>query len=196
VDSEVRIPGFLRPIHGEIATALDVLLVYVVGAVFGVLALVFAYTRVESLPLWKAAILFVLAADVSGGSMACFSTGMGAYYESRPGLRWGFIFIHFIEPGLLYILFDGRLAYWLFLYAYTVAAASLVNIIPGRSRREATAVALVVIGIVILLPVGLSTPFLAWFGPVYMLKLILGFGVRRTPPVPQGSTQRGRATRQ
>ncbi len=183
MESEVRIPGFLRPIHGKTATVFDVLLVYIVGAVFGVLALVFAYTRVESLPLWKAAILFVLAADVSGGTMACFSTGMSAYYENRPGLRWVFIFIHFIEPGLLYLLFDGRPAYWLFLYAYTAASACLVNIIPGRSRQEGSAAALVVIGIVILLPIGLSAPFLAWFGPVYMLKLILGFGVHRMPKV-------------
>ena len=180
MDSEIRIPGFLRPIHGESAAVFDVVLVYVVGAVFGVLALVFAWSRVESLPLWKAAVLFVLAADVSGGAVACFSGGMGAYYETRPALRWGFIFSRFIEPGLLFLLFDGRLGYWLFLYVYTVAAASLVSIIPGRARREGAAAALVVIGIVIILPVGLSTPFLAWFGPVYMLKLILGFGVRRS----------------
>lgn len=180
MDSEVRIPGFLRPIHGETSTVFDILLVYVVGAVFGVLALVFAYTRVASLPLWKAALLFVLAADVSGGTVACFSAGLAAFYSDRPGLRWGFIFIHFIEPGLLFLLFDGRLAYWLFLYAYTAAAASLVNIIPVRARREGTAAALVVVGIVVLLPIGLSMPFLAWFAPVYMLKLILGFGVRRT----------------
>jgi hypothetical protein len=179
--SEVRIPGFLRPVHGETSTVFDILLVYVVGAVFGVLALVFASTRVESLPFWKAAILFVLAADVSGGTVACFTPGMDAYYGSRPGLRWGFIFIHFIKPGLLYLLFDGRLAYWVFLYAFTTAAASLVNIIPGRARQERAAAALVVIGIVILLPIALATPFLAWFGPVYMLKLILGFGVRRSP---------------
>jgi hypothetical protein len=182
VNPETRIPGFLRPIHGESATVFDVALVYVVGAVFGVLALVFAYSRVESLPLWKAAVLFVVAADVSGGATACFSAGMGAYYEARPVLRWAFIFMHFIEPGLLFLLFDGRLGYWLFLYVYTVASASLVTIMPGRARREGMAAALVVIGIVILLPIGLSTPFLAWFGPVYMLKLILGFGVRRTRP--------------
>ena len=124
---EIRIPGPLRLIHGETADAFDVLLVYVVGVVFGVLALVFASTRVEALPLWKAVLLFVLAADVSGGAMACFSAGMHAYYESRPGLRWAFIFIHFIEPGLLYLLFDGRLAYWLFLYAFTVAVR-----VPGQ----------------------------------------------------------------
>jgi hypothetical protein len=179
-DSDVRIPGFLRPIHGEASTLFDILLVYAVGAVFGVLALVFAATRVESLPLWKAAVLFVLAADVSGGAVACFTPGTDAYYERRPGLRWGFIFIHFIEPGLLYLLFQGRLASWVFLYVFTASAASLVNVIPGRARQEGAAAALVVLGIVILLPTGLFAPFLAWFGPVYMLKLILGFGVRRS----------------
>ena len=180
MDSGIRIPGFLRPIHGDTATVFDVLLVYIVGAVFGVLALVFASTRVEALPAWKAVVLLVLAADVSGGTVACFSPGRGAYYEARPGLRRVFVFVHFIQPGLLYLLFDGRLAYWLFLYVYAVAAASLVSIIPGRTRQEGSAAALVVIGIVILLPIGLSTPFLAWFGPVYLLKLILGFGVRRS----------------
>ena len=180
LDSEIRIPGPLRLIHGETATLFDVLLVYVVGLVFGLLALVFASTRVGALPAWKAALLFVLAADVSGGAMAGFTAGTDAYYGNRPGLLWGFIFIHFIEPGLLFLLFDGRIAYWVFLYAFTVAAASLVNIIPGRARQQGAAAALVVIGIVILLPIGLSTPFLAWFGPVYMLKLILGFSVRRS----------------
>jgi len=178
--SAIRIPGPLRLIHGERASLFDILLVYAVGAVFGVLALVFASTRVEALPLWKAALLFVLAADVSGGAMACFSGGTHAYYEGRPGLRWGFIFIHFIEPGLLYLLFDGKLAYWIFLYAFTAASASLVTIIPGPVRQQGAATALVVIGIVVLLPIGLSAPFLAWFGPVYMLKLILGFAVHRS----------------
>jgi len=179
-ETQIRIRGPFRLIHGESAPLFDILLVYVVGVVFGVLALAFAFTRVEELPVWKAVLLFVLAADVSGGAMACFSQGSDAYYGSRPRLRWAFIFIHVIEPALLYLLFDGRLAYWIFLYAFTTAGASLVNILAGRSRQQGAAVALVVIGIVILLPIGWSTPFLEWFGPVYMLKLILGFAVRRS----------------
>jgi hypothetical protein len=175
---DLRIPGPLRPIHGETADVVGVFLVYAVGIVFGVLAVLFATTRIEALPLWKSALLFLVAADASGGAVSCFSPGMHAYYEARPVLRWIFIFIHFIEPGLLYLLFDGRLTYWIFLYAFTAASASLVSIIPGRARQRGAATALVVIGIVILLPIGLSTPFLAWFGPVYMLKLILGFAVR------------------
>ena len=175
----MRIPGILRLVHGESPSLLDLLLVYAVGAVFGALALVFAYSRVESLPAWKAVVLFVLAADVSGGTVAGFSSSTGAWYASRPGLKRAFIFSHFVEPGLLCLLFDGRIAYWAFLYGFTVAAASLVTIIRERSRQEAAAAALVVIGTVILLPIALATPFLAWFGPIYMLKLILGFGVHR-----------------
>jgi len=175
----VRVPGLLRAIHGERPDRFDVLLVYAVGFVFGILALVFAYSRVESLPAWKAVILFVLAADVSGGTVAGFSSSTGAWYAARPGVKLAFIFVHFFEPGLLCLLFDGRIAYWAFLYGFTVAAASLVTIIRGKPRQEAAAAALVVIGTVILLPIALATPFLAWFGPVYMLKLILGFGVHR-----------------
>jgi len=177
--SEVRVPGFLRPIHGEAPRLLDVLLVYAVALVFGALALVFAYSRMESLPAWKAVVLFVLAADVSGGAVAGFSSSTGAWYAVRPAAKRVFIFVHFYEPGLLCLLFDGRIAYWAFLYGFTVAAASLVTIIRERPRQEAAAAALVVIGTVILLPIALATPFLAWFGPVYMLKLILGFGVHR-----------------
>jgi len=175
----VRIPGLLRLVHGETPRLFDVLLVYAVGIAFGVVALVFAYSRVESLPAWKAVVLFLLAADVSGGTVAGFSSSTGAWYASRPGLKLGFIFVHFVEPGLLCLLFDGRLAYWAFLYGFTVAAASLVTVIREPSRQQPAAAALVVIGTVVLLPIGLATPFLAWFGPVYMLKLILGFGVRR-----------------
>jgi hypothetical protein len=180
LSSAVKVPGPFRLIHGETATLFDVLLVYVVGLVFGLLALTFASTRVETLPIWKAALLFVIAADISGGATASFTVGTDAFYGSRPGLRWGFIFFHLLQPGLLFLLFGGKIVYWIFLCAFTIAAASMVNIMRGRARQQAAATALLLIGIVILLPIWLSIQFLAWFGPVYMLKLILGFAVCRT----------------
>jgi len=174
-----RIPGPLKLIHGEGPTAFDVILVYVVGIVFAILALVFAYSRVEALPPWKAALLFLVALDTSGGVAAGFTRSTDRYYAARPALRWVFIFAHFLEPAILSLLFDGRLAYWIFLYGYSVAAASLVNVMRDRARQEPAAAALLVVGIVLLLPIGAGTPFLAWFGPVYMLKLIAAFAVRR-----------------
>jgi hypothetical protein len=177
--SLVRIPGPLRLVHGETATLFDVLLVYTTAIAFGLLTIVFAFTRVEALHPWKAVLLFLLAADVSGGATAVFTEGTDAYYCVRPRLRWGFIFIHFFQPLLMLLLFDGKVAHWVFLYVFTVASASLVNSVPGRTHQQGVAVALFIIGIAILLPIALSSPLLAWFGPVYMLKLILGFSVHR-----------------
>ncbi len=176
---EVRVPAALRFIHGESPRPFDVLLVYGVGIVVAILALAFAYSRVAALPAWKAVILFVLAADVSGGVVASFSASTGEWYDERRGFKRAFPFLNFFQPALLCVLFDGRVAYWAFLYGFAVVAASAVMLIKGRSRQEPAAAALVALGTAILLPIGLATPFLAWFAPIYLLKLILGFAVDR-----------------
>ncbi len=103
----IRIPRALRVLHGERAAPFDVALVYGVGAAFGILALVFAWSRVADFTWWKALLLFLVAADVSGGVVACFTPGTDRYYACRAGLRWLFIFGHVVEPALLFILFDG-----------------------------------------------------------------------------------------
>jgi hypothetical protein len=180
MDREIAIPGPLRLLHGESATVFDLLLVYAVGIASGVLALVFAQSRVAALEWWKGLLLFLVALDVCGGAVACFTSSTARYYEERAQLCWVFIFIHFVEPGILFLLFDGRLGYWIFLYVFTAAAASLVNVITNPGRRQVVAVGCVALGIMILLPVGVATPFLVWFGPVYMIKLILAFAARRT----------------
>jgi hypothetical protein len=179
-DREIAIPRVLQELHGEKATVFDLSLVYATGLAFGVLALIFAFSRVEALPWWKALLLFVVAADLSGGVVASFTEGTDRWYAQRPGLRWAFIVLHVIQPALLFVLFGGRIAYWAFLYTYTAAAAVLVNILHERRRQESAAAALVAVGMVVFLPIGLATPFLAWFGPVYLVKLILAFAVRRT----------------
>ena len=178
--NEILVPRGLREIHGESATLFDLLLVYATAVVFGVLALVFAWSRVADLPWWKSVLLFLAAADLSGGIVANFSVPTDRWYAERPALRWGFIFIHVIHPAVLYFIFGGPPAWWAFLYVYTVAAASIVNVIAERSRQETAAAGLLLLGIVITLPLGLDMPFLAWFAPVYMIKLISAFAVRRS----------------
>jgi hypothetical protein len=173
------IPRVLHPVHGENAPLFDLLATYATGVVFGALTLAFAFSRVQDLPWWKAVVLFLVAADLSGGVVSCFSRSTDSYYAERPRLRWLFIFVHIVEPALLYLMFDGRLAYWGFLYVYAAAAASVVNVLQSRERQEIAAAALVTLGVVIQLPISLQTPYLAWFGPVFMLKLVLAFAVRR-----------------
>jgi len=177
---DVEIPRPLRELHGERSTLFDLLLVYGAGAAFGVLALVFAWSRVADLPWWKSILLFIVAADASGGAVANFSASTDRYYSERPGLRWAFILVHVIPPAVLYVLFGGPVAWWILLYVYTVAAAAVVNVVQEKDRQETAAAAFLVLGIVITLPFGLRMPFLAWFAPVSMIKLILAFAVRRS----------------
>jgi hypothetical protein len=176
--ASVRIPAALRWVHGEQSTAFQVALVYGAAVVFGVLAAAVA-ARLQALPAWKAVILFVLAADASGGAVAGFTESTSAWYARRPAFKRAFIIAHVIQPAVLYLLFDARLGNWLLLYVFTAGAALLVDVIPGRERQEPLAAALAVLGIVIVLPLGLSAPSLAWFAPVYMVELIMGFGVTR-----------------
>ena len=84
MDREIAIPGPLRLLHGESATIFDLLLVYAVGIASGVLALVFAQSRVAVMEWWKALLLFVVALDVCGGAVACFTSSTARYYEERP----------------------------------------------------------------------------------------------------------------
>jgi len=176
----VRVPAALRFIHGESPSRFDVAVVYAVGLAAAILVLVFAWSRVAQLPAWKAAILFVLAADVSAGAAAGFGASTGAWYARHAGFRRAFPFLNFFQPALLCALFDGSVAYWAFLYGFTAVAASVVMLMRDRSRQEPAAAALAALGTVILLPIGLATPFLAWFAPVYMVKLILGFTIDRS----------------
>jgi len=177
---QVRVPAALRFIHGQSPTRVDVLLVYGVGIVSAALVVAFAYARVASLPAWKAVILAVLAADICGGTAAAFCASTGAWYAQRPAFKRAFPFLNFFQPALACILFDGRVAAWAFLYGFAAAAASVVMLVRGRSRQEPVAAGLSALGIVILLPIGLATPFLAWFAPAYLVKLILGFTIDRS----------------
>jgi hypothetical protein len=174
----MEIPRPLRLIHGDHASLFDILLVYIAGAVFAVLAFLYASDRLPALTAGRAILLFVIAFETGAGVVATLSSGTSAYYSRHPALRWVIIGAQVVQPALLALLFDGRLAYWAFLYVYTVAAATLTGILGDGGRRQVAGAALVVVGIVALLPVGASHPGLAWFAPVYMLKVILGLAAR------------------
>jgi hypothetical protein len=165
--------------HGERPTPLDLLLTYGVAVVFATLALAFGLSRVSGLPAWKAVLLWIIAADMAGGVVSTFTEATQAYYARRPLLRWLFLSLHVAHPAVLYLLFGGRPAYWGFLFLYAMAAASVVNGMRSRTRQEIVAVALYAVGVGLLLPVFLMLPYLAWFGPLFLLKLIVGFAVRR-----------------
>ncbi len=179
-EKDIVVPRFLQWLHGERVSAIDLVLVYATAAVFGALALLFAWSRVAGLSWWRSIVLFLVAADVSGGIVANFCASTDRYYAARPGARWVFIFAHIVEPVVLFALFGGRLGWWMFLFIYAAAASSIANVLEEGRRQETLAAAFTALGLIITVPLGLETPFLAWFGPAYLVKLALAFAVRRT----------------
>lgn len=174
----MEIPRPLRFIHGERAPLFDIILVYAAGVVLAVLACFYASARMSALSTGKTILLALVAFEAGAGVVAFFTPGTSEYYGRHTALRWVVLVAQIVQPGLLVLLFGGRLAYWAFLYVYTVAASVLTGIRGEGARREVVAAALVAVGVVALLPIGASLPGLAWFAPVYMLKVILGLSAR------------------
>ncbi|HEY9595863.1 MAG TPA: hypothetical protein VHE79_15395, partial [Spirochaetia bacterium] len=170
----MEIPRPLRLIHGERAPLFDVVLVYAVAVVFTVLAFFYASARMPALSAVEIIVLILVAFEAGAGLVALFTRGTSAYYADHAPLRWTLLVAQLVQPGLLALLFGGRIVYWVFLYVYTMAAAVLAGLPTDPGRRKVIAAALVAVGNVALLPIGASLPGLAWFAPVYMVKVILG----------------------
>ena len=148
------------------------------AAVFTVLAFFYASARMPALSAGQAIVLILIAFETGGGLVALFTPGTAAYYGTHAPLRWALLVAQLVQPGLLALLFGGRIVYWVFLYVYAIAAAVLSGLPPQVGRRRVIAAALVGVGIVALLPIGASLPGLAWFAPVYLVKVILGLSAR------------------
>lgn len=71
------IPGFLREFHGERARLIDLVIVYLTGAVAAVVILI----KIEpsSLTLWKVVLTTILALDIGGGVAAVVAGSAGCF---------------------------------------------------------------------------------------------------------------------
>lgn len=138
----IRIPRFLHEVLGEEQGALEIALVALGGltaaAAFAALAPVGTAAAVARL------FAIILAADLGAGAIANFTRGTSDYYALRPRLRWVFIAIHAHLP-LIALLIGADLGSSAAVWAYTIAAASAVNL-SAPPRHIALAGAFVAVG--------------------------------------------------
>jgi hypothetical protein len=179
----VGVPRFLRELHGERTTRAALVATYV-AALSGALVVLFVPAAGPDVHAtgswWRVALAAVIAADLFGGIVSNFTAGTDDYYRSRPRLRIVFISAHVSQPLLLWLAADGTWVPWLAVGAYTLACAFLVNAVGNRHVQEPLAAALVAVGILAVTALPSIRPSLLWFTPVFLVKLVLGFAVRRT----------------
>lgn len=175
----IRIPRLLHELHGEEARLADVLVTWTVALAAAAIIVARAAARPAAVAWWEIAIVALVGADLAGGVVANFTASTDRYYASRPRLRIGFLALHVVHPVVLFFVIGGPVEVWAAIPAYTLAAAFAVNAIRGPAQAPVAA-AFVVVGVLITFSWFVIAPPALWFAPLFLVKLVLGFAVRRT----------------
>lgn len=173
----IRIPKYLHEIHGESATPLGIYMTYLAGIIFGLIG-VMSMAQLQLEP-WKLLLIGILFFDIGGGVIANLTSSTNHYYQKSEKQRVFYLLLHIAQPLILGLLLDGYWSYVSCLAIYTIISAFIINKLPTTESQQVTAGFLVVVGIGALSlfdPLAMS---IYAFGVLYMIKLLIGFAVRR-----------------
>ncbi len=176
-DKEIIIPKFLRELHGEKTRMSNLILVYSAGLVATVLFTM--YLIPLKLQLWKLILGGTIIFDISGGVVANLSTSTNQYFRDKKVQRYIFLAIHFLQPLGLYFVFSDSFAYFIFMFLFTITASLIVNSLKDTERQQNFASFFIVIGNILSLFLEVESLIIYLIATLYMIKLILGFSVRR-----------------
>jgi hypothetical protein len=174
---EVNIPRSLRELHGEQTRVSTLIAVYSAGLIVG--GVVAWQLAGSGLPVWKIIVATLLFLDIGGGVVANLSRSTNRYYQDHAGLRLPFLALHVFHPALLALLFPAALPYFAFAGAFTLAGAFAVNAVKDSELQQNLAALFVAVGIACSFLFPVNSIVLYAFAPLFMVKLILGFAVRR-----------------
>lgn len=178
----ISIPKSLHELHGERTRLSTLALIYLTG--LSAAGIVVAQLVGSGLTWWQTALAAVVFLDIAAGVTANLSTSTNQYYQGKPGMRVVFLAIHFFHPAALAWLFPVAWVYFTAAYGYMLLAGMTVNAVRDPELQQNLAALFVVVGIVLSLLFELPVIALYAFAPLYLLKLLLGFAVRRPAFVP------------
>lgn len=174
---KVRVPKFLHELHGAEARISTILLSYGAGLAVAAVALFqLQGTDIGSLQKVLAALVLL---DVAAGVVANLSSSTNQHYQQNESSRKGFLLLHVLHSAALAWAFPQHWLYFLFAYLYTLAASLIVNQAQDSEWQQNLAAFFVVIGIGASTLFELNPALLYGFLPLFAVKLILGFSVRR-----------------
>ena len=167
-------PKWLHDVFGEHFKPVEVVIVLAFG--IGVATTVMlAMPGAGALPLWRAALAWLVVADIASGCLANFTVSTNDFYAGRPTNRWLFIAAHAHVVVVAWAVradLQPALGAW----AYTIGAASIVNGLAGRQSQRFVAGALLA-GALVGLPLsGTAAPLLVVYA-LFVLKVAYAFAV-------------------
>lgn len=177
LNREINVPKALHELHGENARLSSLVLVYLAALVVGGIAL--WQILPLGLPVWKVVLALILFLDIGGGAAANLTSSTNQYYQKKGSLRLIFLAMHVVHPLLLMLIFPQNVWFLIFVMVFTLGSAFGINLLKDREMQQTTAAALVATGVCFAVLFPISLPFLFAFAPLFMVKLILGFAVKR-----------------
>ena len=179
IHKEINLPRIFHELHGQKTRLSTLILVYLAGV--AVAGLVISQILPEKLPIWKICLVGILYVDMGGGVVANLSTSTNQFYQAKPCLRIGFLLLHFLHPGLFILAFPIAWSYFIVTGGLTLLSALLVNAFKDAEFQQNLAATLTLVGIAVSFFFEVPMNILYSFAPLFMIKLILGFSVRRPP---------------
>lgn len=166
-------------LHGHTPSAGAITIAYLTGIVGASLAMLFRWTVVPQTTPLAYVVLGIVSLDIFAGLIANLSSSTRSFYRARPAaLRFLFLAVHVSQPALIAVFVEPTA--WLFMLACYLTAligGSVVLAIRSDSLREAAAGSVFGLGAAACLTLSGSESGLAWFAPVYLGKLVLGFAL-------------------
>lgn len=174
----MRAPAWLHDVVGEEPSAAEIAAILAFALPTATLALVFARPAVSS---WRIAIAWLLLADIAAGCVANFTRSTNDFYAARPRNRWLFIAVHVHLPVFAWLVQSSATSaspLWpvALIWSFTIAAASMVNLLAGREAQVFVAGLSLAIGLAITAAVPTST-VIRVAGVLFLTKVAFSFAV-------------------
>jgi hypothetical protein len=177
IKKEIDLPKFLHDLHSERTRVSTLIVVYLSALICaGVAAWQIAAT---GQPVWKTIFGAFIFMDIGGGVVANLSSSTNRYYQKRLKLRLPFLALHVIHPAALALLFPSEIGYFIVAGAVSLTSAFIVNAVKDGELQQNLAALLVAAGCAFSFCFRLDLPILYLFAPLFLVKLVLGFAVRR-----------------
>jgi hypothetical protein len=176
---DIRMPTPLHEVFGEVQSPVELALIAFGGLGLTVAVCVAGADSLADVAWWRAALAVLLVADICCGVTANFTRGTDRYYAERPRNRWVFIAVHWHLVVIALAIGDG-LWFALAATAYTLIAASAVNLLHGSRLQPpigATLLATGLGGVVIAGAADAAPLLLLAAAALFVLKVVYGFAV-------------------
>ncbi|HEV7305965.1 hypothetical protein [Ensifer sp.] len=172
----VSIHPHLHDVFGKAQPPIYLLAIVLFGLTVAVAFALSVWPVLAAVSFWRAALAVLLVLDIAAGCVANFTPSTNDFYAARPRNRSVFIAIHVHVVAVAWLLGSG-LGPAIVVWAYTISAATAVNLLAGRAAQTFVAGVLLSLGLAFLPLIPGLTPPMAAVAGLFMLKVLFSFAV-------------------